>query len=239
MTDSYCLWCHRSLKYESTLKNLFHIDDVLCEKCRQSMEYKPKKIKIHGIEVQGLYIYEGLFRDMLIQYKELYDEALFPVFLWKVKQELERKYRGYTIVPVPSSERKNQERGFFTVERMFEVLDLPILDLLYKTDDHEQKKMNRRERESIYSHLEMKDVKSIPDKILLVDDIMTTGETITAAYRKLKGNSKCTKVLICGYNKAFSGNSVPSFVYKGGIVGYNICKALFIHGKAERFYKKC
>ena len=214
MTDCYCLWCHRSLKYESVLKNLFYIDDVLCEKCRQSLEYRPRKIRVHDVEVYGLYVYEGLLRDMMIQYKELYDEALFPAFLWKNKKELEKKYRGYTMVPVPSSNEKNRERGFFTVERMFEILDLPMADILEKTDDFEQKKKGTREKRNIASHLRIRENAVIPEKVLLVDDIVTTGETIRAAYDILKENSKSVKVLICAYNRAFTGNSGLSLFTK-------------------------
>ena len=205
MTDCYCLWCGRSLKYGSTLKNLFYIDDVLCEKCRQSLEYRPKKIRLHNIEVQGLYVYEGLLRDMMIQYKELYDEALFPVFLWQDRRKLSRKYRGYTVVPVPSSASLNKERGFFPVERLFGILGLPVLDVLYKTDDYQQKNMPGNEKGSIAEHLKLRD-RELPERILLVDDIMTTGETVKAAYNLLKENSKTVKVLICAYNKGFSGN---------------------------------
>ena len=206
MTDCYCLWCGRSLKYGSTLKNLFYIDDVLCEKCRQSLSYKPKKIKLGEMEVRGLYVYEGLLRDMMIQYKELYDEALFPVFLWQNRKELMKKYKGYTVVPVPSSAARNRERGFFPVERMFGILGLPVADALYKTDDYQQKNIPKAAKGRIAEHLKLRDME-LSDRLLLVDDIMTTGETITAAYNLLKENSKTVKVLICAYNKGFLGNS--------------------------------
>lgn len=201
--DSYCLWCGRSLKYDSTLRAMFYIDDVLCEKCRQSIIRKPKKIRIDNITVEGLYVYDGLYREMLIQYKELYDEALFPAFLWKDKKRLEKKYHGYTIVPIPSSTTRNKERGFKTVDKIFSILDLPLCDLLEKTGEHEQKKVKGYERKLVSQHLVLKSDVEVPEKVLLVDDIVTTGETVRASYNLLKGKVKDIKIFTCAYNKAF------------------------------------
>ncbi|MBR0385359.1 MAG: hypothetical protein IJI05_02280, partial [Erysipelotrichaceae bacterium] len=140
MTDCYCLWCGRSLRRESSLKHMFYVDDVLCAACRNSISYAPKKIMIDGIRVDSLFVYEGLIREMIIQYKELSDEALFPAFMYPYIRELRKRYRGYTIVSIPSSAANNEKRGFKAVDKMYEILDLPGVEMFEKKDDYDQKK---------------------------------------------------------------------------------------------------
>ena len=81
MTEARCLWCHKSLRYGGSLADMFSTNDCLCDECRQAMNFRPRIIKAGNLHVLSLYPYEGLVREMMIQYKEKYDEALFPVFL--------------------------------------------------------------------------------------------------------------------------------------------------------------
>ena len=203
MTDCYCLWCGRSLRRESSLKHMFYVDDVLCAACRNSISYAPKKIMIDGIRVDSLFVYEGLIREMIIQYKELSDEALFPAFMYPYIRELRKRYRGYTIVSIPSSAANNKKRGFKAVDKMYEILDLPGVEMFEKKDDYDQKKTDFRKRHEIRKHLVYKPAAVRNNRVLLVDDILTTGETIKAAYSFLAGSGYSIKVMTVCYNKRF------------------------------------
>ncbi len=204
MTDCYCLWCGRSLRMESSLRNMFQIDDVLCDSCRSLIRYRPKRIRLSEVSVDSLYVYEGFIREMLIQYKELYDEALFPLFLYPHVEDIRKRYRGYTIVPVPSSRENNEKRGFRAVEKMFGILNMPMVEMLVKTDDHDQKNTDFSRRHEIISHLEIKPVNVRNRKVLLVDDILTTGETVKAAATLLMRKGYRIKVLTLCYNRRFA-----------------------------------
>ena len=203
MTDCYCLWCGRSLRRESSFLHLYQIDDVLCQVCRHEMSYRPKKIRIDDIEVYSLYVYEGLTREMIIQYKELNDEALFPVFLYPYAERLRRKYRGYTIVPVPSSEENNNKRGFRAVDEAFSLLQLDMAEMLRKKDSHDQKNTDFRNRHEIREHLVFVNKKINTDRILLVDDIVTTGETLKSCAGYLKEAGYLVQTCSICYNKRF------------------------------------
>lgn len=203
MIDCYCLWCGRSLRRESSLKHMFYVDDVICESCRDKISYRPKTITVDGIRVSSMFVYEGLIREMIIQYKELSDEALFPIFLFPFINELRRKYRDHTLVCIPSSSVNNEKRGFRAVDKMFGVLNLPEVRMFEKKDDYDQKKTDFQKRHEIRNHLIYSPQKARNNKVLLVDDILTTGETIKAAHSFLAASGYRVKVLTTCYNKRF------------------------------------
>lgn len=203
ITDCKCLWCGRSMKYDSSLREMFFIDDVLCSRCRQKLALRKRTFKVDGISIEGLYVYEGLVRDMLLQYKENYDEALFSVFLYPYVKELRRKFRKYTVVPVPSSSEMVAKRGFRHVNMLFSMLDLPVCDLIEKTDNVEQKKS--ASRRDIGKHFRLRaDQQASIGKILLVDDIVTTGASMVSCYRLLECKYSEIKCLSIAYSSHFS-----------------------------------
>lgn len=201
MIDCYCLCCHKSLRYENDLLSMFYVDDVICSKCRDCLKYKPISFNLNGLKVNSLYPYDGHVRELLIQYKESKDEALFPIFLWPHINKLRKKYKSYTLIPVPSSSERNKDRGFKTVEEIFGCLNLEFADVLEKTSNVNQKHLHQSERHKIKSYIRFKDTCLHGKKILLVDDIVTTGETLKACYKLLKPHCKELKALTIAYTK--------------------------------------
>lgn len=200
MIDCYCLCCQRSLRYEDSLMSFFYVDDVICSQCRSMLRYKPAFFRLGKLKVHSLYPYEGLTRELLIQYKESRDEALFPLFLWPYIKELRRKYKKHLLVPIPSSREKMKERGFKTVQQLFGCLSLPYLEILSKSGDISQKGLHQSERSKISRHLKLHVAEGQRfGKILLVDDIVTTGETMKAAYSLLSGHCDEISALSISY----------------------------------------
>ncbi len=203
--EIYCLNCLKSIREQSSLKELFVVDDLLCTKCRYMLKYQPKMIKIDDLKIKGLYRYEGLTRKLLIQYKENKDEALAYVFLYPYIKQLREKCKGKYIVRIPSNESSYQKRGFDHVYKMFSLLDLTFLDVLYNDSEKQQKELGHNERKKIVEHIHLKDGHiNMQDKdILLVDDILTTGASMKAAYDLLKGKSKSITGLVISYNEIY------------------------------------
>lgn len=189
-----CKICNQDIK-TSSIYNLLFNDDIICYKCRKKFKTKIINEKLEGTKIEYLYEYIGLPSEMLIQYKECYDEYLYDIFLYKLKYYLLFKYYGYTLVFTPSSKQMLEERGFNHLELMFKDVRLTKKELLYKVKDISQKKLSAKQRYENKDNIKLlKDVE-LPNKILLVDDVTTTNTTILSAIRALK-ECKNLKVLV-------------------------------------------
>ncbi len=170
--------------------------DLLCPCCRRKMIVRFKIFKRETVKGMFLYEYNDFFSDLLVQYKEGMDEALSPVFLFKYRYYLRFIYRGYTIVPMPSSRKKAEERGFSHVARMFELIGLPILECLEKSTDQKQVWLSKGERKKMRDQIRCKEGVSIPTKIVLVDDVCTTGSTLQGVLEILKNRNVKIKIFV-------------------------------------------
>ncbi|MCR5066820.1 MAG: hypothetical protein K6A14_02030 [Erysipelotrichaceae bacterium] len=212
--NSYCLICNRDIRAEGSLEEMFYVDDCICAYCRGQLGYFPRTIRTGGLKIEGLFLYQGLLRDTLIQFKEYNDEALYPLFLYPYAKRLRHKYREYELLPMPSSQKAFVKRGFKPVDLIFSMLDLPIIDGLYKKSDMDQKSRSFRERQQIYGQIALKDdVRLEGKKILLVDDIVTSGATMRAGYRLVKERSGEVRALTLSYNQRFL-NPAERFLQK-------------------------
>jgi ComF family protein len=96
---------------------------------------------------------------------------------------------GFTIVNVPTTNRHIRTRGFDHSQRTASYLakqtDLPHQTLLARTNNSVQVGKSRAERlESIKGSFRA--ATAPPKKILLVDDVITTGATLSECARVLK-----------------------------------------------------
>jgi predicted amidophosphoribosyltransferase len=202
--NSYCLLCRRSIREEGSLAEMFYVDDCICSSCRGQMPYFPRTITVGKLKIEGLYLYDKLLREALIQFKEYNDEALYPLFLYPHVQRLKRKYRGYHLMALPSSAQALKRRGFKAVELIFSLLEMPVIEGFYKKSDVDQKSRSFKDRQLIRSQIALKaDVNLAGKKILLVDDIVTSGATMQTGYRLVSGRADAVNALTLSYNRRF------------------------------------
>lgn len=197
-----CLLCDKEVSNGGSLINLIFDEDVICYKCRKDLSYRPIKLKIKEKEVYSLHLYDEHLSSLILQYKESYDEALYIVFLYPYVSKLKKRYRGYTVVLAPSSIENLNRRGFNHLQKIFEILGLPILDCLYKDLNLNQNNLSFSDREKIINHILVKDIK-LPEKVLLVDDVLTSGSTIIGCLKALENKTSDIKVLTIAYNKSY------------------------------------
>lgn len=193
----HCLYCDEEIENESIYSLLIE-KDKLCQKCRNSMKYHHEIFKFNDLEIESFYDYNSLFKDILLQYKECNDEALKDVFLYKIQDYLKLKYFGYKIVYVPSSTLKIEDRGFNHLKLIFEKLNLKEAKGLKMKEDINQVGKNLLERKKMINNYIYEGGEV--DKVLIVDDMFTTGSSLLGVYLALKPKCKKIRAVILGKN---------------------------------------
>lgn len=152
---------------------------------------------IDGIKGCHLYFYNEKIQEILYQFKGCKDYELNTVFLEYFNSFINQRFRGYIMVPAPSYEKSNEERGFNHVQEMFQNTKLKQLNIIHKTKQVKQADSTTEERQKIGNYLTIDDLDLSDKKILIVDDVFTTGSTVRAMIKLLKEKgAKKIKVLV-------------------------------------------
>ena len=148
-----------------------------------------------------LYIfkYEGIIRNKIIEYKfedKGYLYKMFAKIILSDKKTCNFIKKYDVIIPVPISKKRKKKRGYNQSELVANELaqklnqDIWTDIIIKKKDNKPQSELNKLERiknvEDIYEINKPIEVKN--KKVLLLDDIYTTGSTVNEIARKLKQN---------------------------------------------------
>ena len=180
--------------------DLFHIlnDVFICNKCFQELIPVFRKFDVNGYNALAIYDYTEVIRKTLYQFKGCFDIELFDIFFARYARELRLMYHGYVMVPIPSSKQDDERREFNHVEEMFKILKLPFIKTIEKTSGVKQANSTLDERKNISKYLKLIDGANLNNKkVLIVDDVYTTGNTMKAAIHLVESlNPKKIKVLV-------------------------------------------
>lgn len=196
LSQKQCLTCF-NLKKQGLLEKFF-IEDPVCTLCRKEMQAKWRKVKIGEITIYYGYVYEGIVRTRIILYKERFDELLHWVFGHPFRMRLLLYYSDYFIVKVPSTKESLQRREFDHMGLICDTIGLPVLnDVLIKKSSPKQSTLNFEQRAQVSQYFHIQNTEQIEGKkVLLMDDVLTSGASIKACKALLQPWTKCIKVFV-------------------------------------------
>ena len=182
LLDAVCSDCLASLEQCRLVKHCpycsYPTNLDKCPECNQWQKYQLKH--------QSLYYYNDQLSSWLTMYKIKGHYQLRTTFLRSIYYELQPVIqRGFHLVLIPTHPRKLKERGFDPLLAMFELLPYPLECCLQTVSYSDQKSKTRDERLATSQLFQLK-YKPKTKKICLIDDIYTTGRTITHAYSLLQ-----------------------------------------------------
>ena len=179
-------------------------ENYICNNCYENIK-KIKKCVINEYNNRNfskhLYIfrYEGIIRNKIIEYKfedKGYLYKMFAKIILSDKKTCNFIKKYDVIIPVPISKKRKKKRGYNQSELVANELaqklnqDIWTDIIIKKKDNKPQSELNKLERiknvEDIYDINKPIEVKN--KKVLLLDDIYTTGSTVNEIARKLKQN---------------------------------------------------
>lgn len=201
-----CIICFK--EYNKNVFNKFISGVNLCSTCYQNLDFNRRKFNLDGVSGESFYIYDDSYiTTLFLTYKHKLDYVLKDVFLCRFKEYINLKYCLYTIVFVPSSKEAIERRNFDHLASLFEQVSLKKLHLFKKIKDIEQKNLSFKDRSDILNYIELDISRKIPKKILLVDDIITSGSSLRACVNLLRNvGVKDIKILTLFSNKTLDFN---------------------------------
>lgn len=188
-------------------------DDDICKKCEIKLN-NISKIKIDRYTnkyfKKHLYIfkYDGIIKERLIKYKfneRNYIYKAFVKFMLKNKKICDFLKNYDIIIPVPIHTKRRMERGYNQSALIAKAISkkIPQIDyledvIIKKINNKPQSTKSKFERKNnVIGAYYLKNKEKINNKkILLLDDIYTTGNTVNECCKILQGASpKCIDVI--------------------------------------------
>lgn len=151
--------------------------------------------------------YEGIIRQTILKYKFNDKSYLYKTFItFFIKN---KKFCGFLkkydiIIPVPISTKRYKQRGYnqslLIAKELSKKLNIQLVNnALYKTKNIvEQSKLSKEQRiiniKGVYSLFDYERLEN--KKILLVDDIYTTGSTVNECSKVIKENVNVKEISV-------------------------------------------
>ncbi len=186
--DEICMFCKKRTK-------LF--EHYLCEECFYNLELTDYKFMDSELfeKFSPAYYLDELSGKAIYSYKKDRNRQLSYCFS-SLLESLITEYLDIDeidlIVPVPISNKKLRQRGFDHIEDIAKKLSKSLFipfekNFLMAYNTEEQKSLGKKERKNnLKGKIFLKKNINMPIKVLLVDDIITTGATMIASAEALK-----------------------------------------------------
>ena len=201
-SDVLCLACSRALGEDAEMGVCPACMDALARLRDKQASLEPdEECPPDGIDyVSAAYPYEGEARALIRRLKfDSVRAAALPLaeemaYLDSAEEEL--------IVPVPTDERRRKKRGFnqstLLSQHMGKTLGMPVREALMRTESRApQRGLNAEQRKRNLVGCMIADESVRGRRVLLIDDIYTTGATVSEAARALRAAGAKSVGVVC------------------------------------------
>ncbi len=183
-TGKRCRYCGRLLISE----------EQVCTECRIEDSLFPRYSTLLS-EPFPLFSYLGTRKRLLTTWKITGQRSLSFLYAGWVYTVLSQRYAGLPVVPVPPRRNKLKKTGWDQIEHLCRILEavygVTVLRVLERTTTIQQKKLNRQQRLGSegagYVPLPENKLRRVmkqqpvPKRVVLLDDVITTGATVVHA----------------------------------------------------------
>lgn len=162
----------------------------VCQSCWQQLPWLKQSIERNQQQIMVACHYQYPIDRIIQQFK--YEQKLHYQRLLNGLLLQPRLPKVHAIVPMPISTDRLVERGFnqslLLAQALSEHLNIPVWQPVQRLAQHSQKELSRLER---LENIEQQFVAAAPNqiryrKVLIVDDVVTTGSSITALSQVLQ-----------------------------------------------------
>jgi competence protein ComFC len=152
----------------------------LCLRCREA--------NLYFDACRAIWIHTGPAKALIKSFKYGRDMRHLGLFGISLARAIPQLNRRATVVPVPADPRRRLRRGWDPVTSICESIpDARVERILVKTHGREQKHMGLQERlVNPGGRFSVKEGARLPIACVLIDDVVTTGATLSECARVLK-----------------------------------------------------